>query len=418
MKAKIGLTDEVVDFIADKGFLKSFIGYASEQTDSPKKFLLISGLTALASAIGNKAWIRVWGQRIFPNLWCLLVAPSGIFRKNTAIDFALNLLRQATKGRIAPADFSREAWLDSLKTNPAQIIVSKEFGELLTKLSRDFMAGTKETLTDFFTSTPVYERATKGGGLVRIEYPCISLIGGSSLIWLQERLKSSDFGGGFLARFLLSTATEKERWLGIRQFKDPIIEEELVKYLRELDELEIGEMSLEEIEGEFNLWLSEHEKKMTDSKVPPELEGFVARIGSYCLKLSLLFELSNEPKSHSISPNSFDKAKEMLKYQDEELRTLIDTGLTLDKTGRDLEKLKSFIHSNNGIKRSDGLRYMKCDAAYFNRLVETLHQRQDIESRSVGTRGRTKVMLLPKDDGETSFPKPAGKEVQKGGFFE
>ncbi len=107
-----------------------------------------------------------------------------IFRKNTAIDLGLNLLRQSVEGRITPADFSREAWLDGLKSNPAQVMISKEFGELLAKLNRDYMARTKETLTDLFISTPVYERVTKGGGLVKIEWPCISLIGGSSLIWL------------------------------------------------------------------------------------------------------------------------------------------------------------------------------------------------------------------------------------------
>jgi hypothetical protein len=119
MNQSEGLTDRAVELIADEGFLRSFIDYASEQTDSPKKFLLMSGLVALTGAIGNKVWVRAWGQRVFPNLWVILVAPSGIYRKNTAIDLGLNLLRRGISGRIAPTDFSREAWLDGLQSNPA-----------------------------------------------------------------------------------------------------------------------------------------------------------------------------------------------------------------------------------------------------------------------------------------------------------
>ena len=112
------------------------------------------------------------------------------------------------------------------------------------------------------------------------------------------------------------TANVKEKWLGIRQFRDETIEEELVGYLRSLDSRDYQNISIEEIEGEYNLWLRDHEKRMVDGNVPPELEGFAARIGSYCLKLSILFELSDNPKAESISPDTqYDSTKSPLKYQ-------------------------------------------------------------------------------------------------------
>lgn len=397
MKEKIGLTDKTVESIARDGYLRSFIDYASEQTDSPKKFLLMSGLMTLAGAVGNRVWVKAWGQRIFSNLWVILVAPSGVYRKNTAIDLGLNLLRQAVKGRITPADFSREAWLDSLQNNPAQVMVSKEFGELLTKLNRDYMAGTKETLTDLFTSTPVYERVTKGGGLVRIEWPCISLIGGSSLIWLQERLKNSDLEGGFLARFLLTTATTKEQWLGIRRYRDDVIEESLIEYLKKVSEIEIGDLSIDEVEGDYNMWLHNYENKMISGQVPPELEGFAARLGSYCLKLSMLFEISSNWESRSISSDSLARASLILEYITEELTTLIDRGLSLDRIGRDIERLKIIVSRNGGISQSEALRVMKCDSQYFQKLIKTLIERQEIYPERIGTKGRTKIVYQAKD---------------------
>ena len=386
----------VVDDIIDNGFLKSFVDYAKEQTDSPEKFLLMSGLIALAGAVGNRIWVRAWGQRIFPNIWVLLIAPSGIYRKNTAIDLGLNLLRKASEGRLAPADFSREAWLDGLKVNPSQVMVSKEFGELLTKLSRDYMAGTKETLTDLFTSVPVYERVTKGGGIVKIEWPCISLIGGSSLIWLQERLKNSDFEGGFMARFLIVTATQKNGWLGIRPFRDETLEDTLVEYLRKLDNRETGSISIDEIEGEYNMWLMKYENSLTQGRIPSVCEGFASRMGTFCLKLSMLFELSNNPDATVISPESFDKAIMLLKCLQNELAGLIEKGLAVDKTGRELERLRAYIQQNGEVSHSDTLRFMKCDARYFQKLIDTLKEREEVEVSVVDTAGRKRKVYVPK----------------------
>ena len=78
--------NELIENVANEGFLKSYVDYATKQTDTPKLFHLFTGLAIVGASLGNKVFVRAWGKNIYSNLWIVTVAPSGFYRKSTAIN--------------------------------------------------------------------------------------------------------------------------------------------------------------------------------------------------------------------------------------------------------------------------------------------------------------------------------------------
>jgi hypothetical protein len=143
----------------DDGWLHDYLRAVTPLTDAPVEFHLVSGLCALAAAVGNRLWTVSWGQSVYPHLWVVLVAPSSFWRKSTSINQAEALLREASPTSVYPSDFSREKFLRILAEQPGGVLTLKEFGGFLATLGRDYMGGMKENLTELYDGPDVFTRA-------------------------------------------------------------------------------------------------------------------------------------------------------------------------------------------------------------------------------------------------------------------
>src|SRR3989304_3083624 len=96
---------------AAMSFLKAYTDYASRLTDAPPLFHLWTGIGLLATALGNEAFVWNWGRRICANMWIVLLAPSGVLRKTTALNIGQSVLLEQTAGvadRLWPSEWSFE----------------------------------------------------------------------------------------------------------------------------------------------------------------------------------------------------------------------------------------------------------------------------------------------------------------------
>ena len=110
---------------------------------------------------------------------------------------------------ILPNDFSREKLIENLGKQPAGIFPVYEFGEFMSKFNRDYMLGVKEFLADLWDSPSQYKRSLKGCD-VTINNPAISLLGATTIEWLEDKLTQSDLRGGFFPEYF-SYPPEKRR---------------------------------------------------------------------------------------------------------------------------------------------------------------------------------------------------------------
>lgn len=361
----------------DRGWLHDYLHAVTPLTDAPPEFHLISGMAALSAAIGNRLFTESWGQNVFPHLWAVLVAPSSFWRKSTSISQAERMLYGASDGGIVyPSDWSREKLISMLAEQPAGFMAQKEFGGFLELLARNYMAGAKEMLTDLYDGPDTYTRALKSE-VVKISRPAITLLGATTLNWLESKITDGDLQGGFLARFLFVTASAKASPKGMTPPMAPDVRARLQLFLHDLHEAPETQATFSPDATEaLNDWTLGWEEEVGRTHHRSDLSGFAVRLQTYALKFAMLYRLSavfgtkDVARFHLVDVAAVEQAIAYCRALWTSVAGLIDDDIAITKDARDLRRLKAIIGS--GITRSDALKRAKLKARDFDAFLDTL----------------------------------------------
>ncbi len=388
--------------LPSRGFLPSYVEYASALTDAPPIYHLAVGLSMLSAAAGNRIRTHAWGTDLFPHLWSVLVAPSSYFRKTTSISIGMRLLHEAAPGAILPNDFSRERFLDQLQSQPAGVIQVGEFGGLLAVLGREYMGGTKEQLTELYDAPTRWERVLQSKKVTICE-PAVSILSASTIDWLQKRISEGDVRGGFLPRFLFWPATDKLEWRGLVTHRNDVGQRELTGVLARLAKLESKLTIATDAQTAFDAWLRRHEEE----HVPPDLQGFHSRLETAALKLAMIYQLSADvpkgilPAGLHVDSVGYGTALAELLWAN--TKALTERGLaTATRYGRDIERVEELIGNNGGIDRRDLLRRSHLRLDELGPIVRTLQESGLIEEAATPSKGGTRVTYRRLREGDSS----------------
>lgn len=359
----------------ERGFLKGYCDYASELTDAPEHYHLFTGHSVLSATLGRNVYIPFGAQKIFPNLWVILLAPSSVFRKSTAMSLGRSILNKMDDSLILPNEFTPESLLAGLSDKTQGIFLWSEFGGALSCFERSYMIGMKETLTDLYDCPPVYKRKLKSEEFV-IKEPCLSILAGTAMDWFLDKCKEGDVRGGFLARFVYVPAFEKTKRIAIPQKPDPAAAAKLVRELQELQKIE-GEVQLDLIKQRYEEWLFAHEDELLQENNGGSLSGFWSRLGTYCLKFALLYHISEE-KNLQISTVSLLKAIDLVELLKDNVRKLVKEEWVFGQDAKDKQKVLRIIRKNPGIQRRRLLQNSNMLARRLNMIIATLQQEGSI----------------------------------------
>lgn len=108
------LTPEQQEQAAGVGrWLDDYMAWASTAAnETPLRFHEGAGLWLGALAIGRRLYVHTpWRQRVFPNLYIMLVAVSTYYRKSAGLNLAHDLARAAMPHLILPQPGSPEAFM-------------------------------------------------------------------------------------------------------------------------------------------------------------------------------------------------------------------------------------------------------------------------------------------------------------------
>lgn len=196
-------------------FLRRYVEYAAEQTEAHIGFHLASGLAALAQAAPIDLHIPLFGSRLNANVYTMVVGPSRIGRKSTAVKIARDIIQGAQdwrddKGRavfrdvISSTPGSAEALIDAFSDNPKQFLVYEEFGAFLQASAGD--SGTNSFAKIRTAMTDAYDGSSLGRSTVRqkkknVQNPRLSILGAVNRDFLEGYTSTIDWTAGFLARF-------------------------------------------------------------------------------------------------------------------------------------------------------------------------------------------------------------------------
>jgi hypothetical protein len=372
-------------------FLKAYTDYASRLTDAPPLFHTWMGIAMLSTALGNGCWEWSWGRRICPNIWIVLLAPSGILRKTTSLNIGEDVLLDIAAGcadRIWPAEWSFEGLLSNMVRRPSGILIIREFKRFNAALGRDYSRGTKEMLVDTYDNPTREARATKKDGEVVIEFPAPSLIGASTIDWFETSLQSEDIGGGFLSRMFVIPAKQSGEWRGLgasRSTADLVVRQKLAEHLKTVRYGMSGELDISEIQDAFNAWLRPYEQSWLH-RCGPELVGTVARSGANVLKLAAIYQADSEA-STVLSLEAFERARETVEFANEQMAGLLADGLGLSKDAKERRKFAEAVKAvyPDALPHSTALRNLHLDTKTLERHAKTLIDSEEIRVASVPT---------------------------------
>jgi len=371
-----------------RGFLASYVSYASDLTDAPQEFHLATGLSVLAAACGNRVTFRSWGQDVCLHLWTILIAPSGFYRKSTSMNIGLKLLSRAMPDAQFPNDFSREQFLAILADKPAGILPAYEFKALLDRLGGGgrggYMDGTIAMLTELYDSPDEYSRSTRGEGTRAIKKCALNILGASTVRWMKA--SRSDLEGGFLPRFLPWSADKKTEWKGMTDMESSPLCEALVDKLKAVSFIEGKAYFPPEVKGRYNEWIRSHEDAFTEDRITEQLLGYWTRMATYTGKFAVLCQIALDG-SLEVSHEALSQAIRIIEFLKARLIRLFKE-LTFNKDAEKLLDIRKIIERYGSIEHSALLRESNMIKAEFDKVINTLLETRELLVETEKTKGR------------------------------
>ena len=229
-------------------FIQTYLKY-SDDTESPEIFHVWAALSGLSACLARRVWLPL-GElgEIYPNTYILLVGPPAV-RKSSAVSMMQRNLRKATNVRFGAADIAGQrqgliAQMAGLDTDEEKLensekeqlnsigihnlgveaLESFEYAEVVPEDKKALFicaseftsfAGTQSKelvtfLTDLWDNPDEYVYRLKTSEL-KLEDPCLNLIGGTTPTMISDSLPTIAIGGGFTSRVILVHAHTKKR---------------------------------------------------------------------------------------------------------------------------------------------------------------------------------------------------------------
>ena len=378
------MAKSIVEQIELRGFLHDYCEFGKTITDAPEEFHLGAGLTALATACGSKIiYPGFGGRRQWPNLYTLLIAPSGLFRKSTAVGIAEDLIAEVDKDLILSGEQSREKFLSLLKTNPNVLYPISEFSAVLSMWNRDYSQGFKEIVVDLFDCRQEYSRQTLKDGKVTISQPALNILAASTLDWLKEKLTEGDMRGGLMGRFLLIPGITKGIDRGLNLTIDKQAKQGLADFLKLIRTIKQSWIDVSAVLPEYNSWVKKAEKAIVND---PELLGFQSRLATHTLKLAVLFTISDMPgpqAKYILTSDNLNRAFVLGKWLIDQAITLAETGFIKSKTEQQVQRLLELARQPGGIDRRQAIRRTHLKSREFDQIVQTAAERGELRIEQV-----------------------------------
>jgi hypothetical protein len=357
--------------------------YWTPATDAPREYLIASGLSVIGTAIGNRIYIPFGGDRIYPNIWNVLLGPSSTFRKSTTVKQARRTLARLTEGQtdglLLPDEFSKEALIARLAERAQGLLTYSEFSGALAAFNRDYMTGIKELLADLYDCPARYERVLGQKTFVAKDV-CISLLAASQTDWLLEKLKETDIRGGFMARMTFWPAFVKRRFIALPPEPDTRIGNELVRHLNQIRALDGALIIPSSCRDRYAAWLEQHERELESLPGAGNLGPFWSRMSVTTLKTAVILNAATAG-TLLLDDRALESAIELTEFLKAALGHLFKEEMAFTKGMRDRNRVLAMIKRKPGIPYRDICRNANLLKRDLDPVLDTLRAEQQVQMK-------------------------------------
>lgn len=294
-------------------------------SESPKSYILLAAMSMLGAALGRNVFVDQDAHILYPMTNLLLIGRSGL-GKSTAIMMARkNLLAAIPK--VEQPQFingsTPEKLHDDLRANPHAVLFASELANFFTK--QKYMESMIPYVTELLDYPDTQQRRTKSGGVVEVYEPAVTVIGGSTVEWLQGQLPDSATSGGFLARFLICYEEQPGRKIALAKHeltKQQIAEmlnlrERVAEKFVTASQSTQGEITFEDhaVVDIFGEWYANLKP------INGHLAPFAARAREFVLRLAMLSAISCGRKT--INETDINAGIQLYSYCAERLQQVV-----------------------------------------------------------------------------------------------
>ena len=338
------ITDMVDSILPTPGFITDFVN-TGRGMESPTLFFVWNALWLLSTVLKREAWLRWYPNKLYPNLYVLLVAPPALCRKSSSMHIALNLLRDLPNCLPSTVDsYKKSTQLITGKTTPEGLLTAmapdqKVFiqrnpdgspekmikvdkgsqlalsvSELAVFLGKQqYNSGLVTLLTDLFDCKDADSEITRSNGNKPLKDIYVTLFGAITPDGMKMSIPEEAFGGGFMSRVVIAYQDTPTKVYSIpKPMPNYPVWEDLRYKLAWIAMHAHGEYYLTpEAELFYDSWYRNWKAKMFSS---PDNQHKDNRLDSLILRVALLMRVQEYREGTDITIENIQDARRLLEY--------------------------------------------------------------------------------------------------------
>lgn len=409
--------------------IDEYINYAKQANDAPEIFHRAVAYWLASSILGRyfKIVTTYVPKGISPNIWAMLMGPSRVVRKTTAMNLGKSIIEAIDKDSLIAQSFTPEAFYKIVGNKQAGDTLcwaKDEVGGWFKSLQKSYMAGTREILST------VYNGDGERRQLKNETYEMPNGIYFTAINTLPTPPRSyfteEDFTSGFLNRYLLIMAHKRDDDyripIGYNNAKVDSIREALVEKYKNMSKTYAGDGTVRIITlpTETLEVLNTYDREVEDEIIRIEkdnptslIKSYISEAPTYLMKLAVLRRISEESQTDKV-PILFEVKKEYVERAKADLDIFLNSAkevisdvqhggssYPVRTDERQLDRVYTAIcdnGSNKGISKAELMKKLGMITDRINPLLITLVEEGLIIAYKpenwAGSRGPKPLMLI------------------------
>lgn len=371
--------------VREETFIGQYLKYC-EHSETPYAYDFWTALWILSVALGRDIVVDRPSASVYLNMYCVLVAESGVTRKSTAVRRAVTFIRdmcdehnQLIESKITPEKLEHDLFMQTVEHDSARASIAID--EMVKFLGKEKYVETMPTLlTDLYDCPKI---RVGGGTLLRgstiLRNVHINFLSASTPSWLLRAVNPDVIEGGFTSRVIFVVSEKPKRSSPWPEQPDSDLRDRLRTDLTSIRNTGQKVASIALSEGalkKFSNWYKSRELKRD-----PFRASFQSREDGHILRVAALLSVSDN--TWEIQSNHIISAIKLVVEAREDGASIFEGTGSNSKLvlGVDALRDKLLAAGIGGIKQSELTkalqRYM--DAGHVKTALDVMHELQMVQ---------------------------------------
>lgn len=394
----------------EKDWIKTYLEY-EKYSEPPTLYKEWVAMSVIAASLQRKCKVP-WGGEgrdptFFPNLFIVLIGPSGKCRKGMAMATGKKFLsslgikttaeaitREALIREIANSVVTEVTKEDNVIMHSSLSVYSKELAVFLGYENKQLMSD----MTDWYDCADEWEYRTKNSGTDEINGVCVNFIGATTPEMIKEQFPDQAVGGGLASRIIFVYQEQKSQKVifPFMQAEQEVLFEELRDTLEEIHSY-MGNFTWNELFlNKYADWYGGDLDVNSNIRQNPKFAGYIQRRQNHLIKMCMIISASSRDDM-VMTGEVFDRAFELLK-RTEKMMPKTFRGYGQARNADLLKRVLEFFEGKDRVLRSELYQqffYDIEDTEQLDKIIDTMKTLGVCDVRIKG--GKTTLVIKEND---------------------